>query len=48
MPSFEGYDQHDSQEFYSQFLDNFHEDINIIKKKPFVENLEGNFGDNEV
>ena len=28
-------------------MDNFHEDINMIKKKPLVENLEGKFGDNE-
>lgn len=34
---FDDYEQHDSQEFLNWMLDNVHEEINKIKKKPFVE-----------
>ena len=39
---FEGYQQHDSQEFWSYVIDMIHEDSNRILTKPYVENLEGN------
>ena len=35
-PQFEGYRQHDSQEFLSFLLDGLHEDLNRVKKKPQV------------
>lgn len=44
---FENNEQHDSQEFYSQLLDTLHEDLNMVVKKPYVENLEGKIGDDE-
>ena len=34
---FVGYDQHDSQEFLAVLLDGIHEDINRVKKKPYLE-----------
>ncbi|XP_062112375.1 ubiquitin carboxyl-terminal hydrolase 8-like isoform X2 [Humulus lupulus] len=34
---FDGYNQHDSQEFLSFLLDGIHEDLNRVKKKPFIE-----------
>jgi ubiquitin carboxyl-terminal hydrolase 4/11/15 len=37
-----GYNQQDSQEFLSYMLDGLHEDLNRIKKKPFVESVESN------
>ena len=40
-PIFEGYQQHDSQEFWSYVIDMIHEDSNRILKKPYVENIEG-------
>ncbi|KAK4683921.1 hypothetical protein P7C73_g6288, partial [Tremellales sp. Uapishka_1] len=36
-PSFAGYGQHDTQEFIAFLLDGLHEDLNRIKKKPYVE-----------
>ena len=39
---FEGRDQQDSQEFLSFMLDALHEELNIIMRKPFVENPESN------
>lgn len=41
-PDFEGYEQHDSQEFLSQLLDALHEDLNRIIKKPITEKVEAN------
>eukprot|EP00924_Labyrinthula_sp_SR-Ha-C_P015667 maker-scaffold_4-snap-gene-6.0-mRNA-1 protein AED:0.23 eAED:0.23 QI:0/0/0/1/0/0/2/0/787 len=38
-PEFQGYEQHDSQEFLSQILDGLHEDLNKVKKKPYTENV---------
>ena len=35
---FAGYQQHDSQELLGYLLDGIHEDLNRIKKKPYVEN----------
>lgn len=37
---FSGYFQQDSQEFLSFLLDGLHEDLNRIKKKPYVENAQ--------
>lgn len=37
---FTGYAQQDSQEFLSYFLDLLHEDLNRVKTKPCVENIE--------
>lgn len=37
---FQGYHQHDSQELLGSLLDGLHEDLNRIKKKPYVENPE--------
>ncbi|RUS20144.1 hypothetical protein BC937DRAFT_86292, partial [Endogone sp. FLAS-F59071] len=36
-PSFIGYQQHDSQELLGFLLDGLHEDLNRIRKKPYVE-----------
>lgn len=36
-PQFAGYQQHDSQELLSFLLDGLHEDLNRIKKKPYIE-----------
>eukprot|EP01124_Arcella_intermedia_P025056 TRINITY_DN4398_c0_g1_i1.p1 TRINITY_DN4398_c0_g1~~TRINITY_DN4398_c0_g1_i1.p1 ORF type:complete len:1098 (+),score=233.90 TRINITY_DN4398_c0_g1_i1:166-3459(+) len=38
---FAGYQQHDSQELLVFLLDGIHEDLNRIKKKPYVEKVEG-------
>ena len=43
-PQFAGYQQHDSQEFMSFLMDGIHEDLNRVKKKPYVENIEGGDG----
>lgn len=39
-PQFAGYQQHDSQELLAFLLDGLHEDLNRIKKKPYIENPE--------
>ncbi|CAF2712660.1 unnamed protein product [Rotaria sp. Silwood2] len=36
-PQFSGYSQQDSQEFMSFLLDGLHEDLNLVKVKPYVE-----------
>jgi len=36
-PQFAGYQQHDSQELLAFLLDGLHEDLNRIRKKPYVE-----------
>ena len=36
-PQFSGYQQHDSHELLSYLLDGLHEDLNLVKKKPYVE-----------
>lgn len=41
LPTFEGFAQHDSQEFLSQMLDTLHEDTNRILTKPYTTPLEG-------
>lgn len=37
QPMFSGYNQHDSGELITYLLDGLHEDLNKIKKKPYVE-----------
>uniref|UniRef100_A0A6S8CHP7 Uncharacterized protein n=1 Tax=Aureoumbra lagunensis TaxID=44058 RepID=A0A6S8CHP7_9STRA len=39
---FLGYQQQDSQEFMSYLLDGLHEDLNRVRKKPYIETLESN------
>jgi len=41
-PMFQGMNQHDSQEFLNFLLDSLHEDLNRVKKKPYVELPESN------
>lgn len=36
-PRFNGYQQQDAQELMGFLLDGLHEDLNKIKKKPYVE-----------
>ncbi|KAM1185395.1 hypothetical protein ACFX2I_014603 [Malus domestica] len=36
-PQFSGYNQHDSQELLAFLLDGFHEDLNRVKFKPYIE-----------
>ncbi|CAF4083960.1 unnamed protein product, partial [Rotaria sordida] len=35
-PQFSGYAQQDSQEFMSFLLDGLHEDLNLVKQKPYI------------
>lgn len=39
-PRFSGYQQQDSQELLAFLLDGLHEDLNKVKKKPYVEEKE--------
>ena len=39
-PQFVGYQQHDSQELLGFILDRVHEDLNLVKKKPYFEDNE--------
>mmetsp|Transcript_3756 Transcript_3756/g.5500 ORF Transcript_3756/g.5500 Transcript_3756/m.5500 type:complete len:560 (-) Transcript_3756:129-1808(-) len=36
-PQFSGYSQHDAQELLSYLLDGIHEDLNRVKKRPYIE-----------
>ena len=47
LSTFEGYGQHDSQEFLSQLLDQIHEDINRIINKPYTKTVEGKDSDSD-
>ncbi|CAN8252528.1 unnamed protein product [Cochlearia groenlandica] len=40
-PQFSGFNQHDSQELLAFLLDGLHEDLNRVKKKPYVEAKDG-------
>ena len=40
-PQFSGFSQHDCQELMSFLLDGLHEDLNRVKKKPYIENRDG-------
>jgi ubiquitin carboxyl-terminal hydrolase 4/11/15 len=44
---FAGYGQHDTQEFIAFLLDGLHEDLNRIRKKPYVEKPDWKPGGNE-
>ena len=39
-PNFQGYQQQDSSEFMNFLLDGLHEDLNLVLKKPYVEEKE--------
>ncbi|MES1921637.1 Ubiquitin carboxyl-terminal hydrolase 15, partial [Bonamia ostreae] len=41
-PRFSGYNQQDSSELLFFLLDGLHEDLNLVKQKPFTENIEQN------
>ena len=41
-PQFVGNEQHDSQELLSSVIDTLHEDLNRVKKKPYVERKDSN------
>jgi ubiquitin carboxyl-terminal hydrolase 4/11/15 len=47
-PQFAGYGQHDTQEFIAFLLDGLHEDLNRIKKKPYVEKPDWKAGGGDV
>ena len=48
LPTFDGYAQHDAQEFLSQLLDALHEDTNRVLHKPVVAAVEGRAGDENL
>lgn len=39
-PQFSGFAQHDSQELLSYVLDGLHEDLNLVKQKPYIQDAE--------
>ncbi|KAI6120769.1 hypothetical protein EV401DRAFT_1954212 [Pisolithus croceorrhizus] len=45
-PQFSGYQQHDSQELVAFLLDGLHEDLNRVRKKPYVEKPDWEGGGN--
>ena len=47
-PSFSGYAQQDSQELLTFLLDGLHEDLNRIRKKPYIEIKDSNGRPDEV
>ena len=47
-PQFSGYQQQDSQEFLAFLLDGIHEDLNRVKKKPYIEVKDANGRSDEV
>ena len=47
-PQFSGYSQQDSQELLAFLLDGLHEDLNRIKKKPYVEEKDSDGRPDEV
>ena len=47
-PQFAGYEQHDSQELLNYMLDGLHEDLNRVRKKPYMEEKDHDEEQNEV
>jgi len=47
-PQFSGYQQHDSQELMTYMLDGLHEDLNGVRDKPYVEDVESKGEPDEV
>ena len=47
-PQFRGYNHQDSQEFLNYFLDKLHEDLNKIREKPYLEDIESDGRPDEV
>ncbi|XP_069792713.1 ubiquitin carboxyl-terminal hydrolase 4 isoform X2 [Narcine bancroftii] len=47
-PQFSGYQQQDSQELLAFLLDGLHEDLNRVKKKPYLELKDANGREDEV
>ncbi|XP_012943948.1 ubiquitin carboxyl-terminal hydrolase 19 [Aplysia californica] len=47
-PQFFGYAQHDAHEFLAFLLDGLHEDLNRIRKKPYIETTDSNGRPDEV
>ena len=47
-PQFSGYQQQDSQELMAFLLDGLHEDLNRIRKKPYIELKDGSGRDDAV
>lgn len=45
---FAGYAQHDAQEFMAFLLDGLHEDVNRVRRKPYVESKDSNGRPDEV
>ena len=45
---FSGFAQHDAQEYMSYLLDGLHEDVNRVKKKPYIEQLDAEGRGDEV
>lgn len=47
-PRFSGYQQQDSQELMAFLLDGLHEDLNRVRKKPYIEVKNANGRPDEV
>eukprot|EP00484_Ammonia_sp_Unknown_P030159 CAMPEP_0197028598 /NCGR_PEP_ID=MMETSP1384-20130603/8245_1 /TAXON_ID=29189 /ORGANISM="Ammonia sp." /LENGTH=1787 /DNA_ID=CAMNT_0042457619 /DNA_START=164 /DNA_END=5527 /DNA_ORIENTATION=+ len=47
-PQFSGWQQHDSQEFLAFLLDGLHEDLNLVKTKPYTDKIEAQGRSDEV
>jgi hypothetical protein len=47
-PRFNGFAQHDSQELTAFLLDGLHEDLNRVKKKPYIEEKEADAANPQV
>eukprot|EP00698_Gefionella_okellyi_P008123 TRINITY_DN19_c0_g1_i1.p1 TRINITY_DN19_c0_g1~~TRINITY_DN19_c0_g1_i1.p1 ORF type:complete len:983 (+),score=196.58 TRINITY_DN19_c0_g1_i1:277-3225(+) len=47
-PQFSGYSQQDSQELLAYLIDHIHEDVNLVKDKPYVEDVEGGDGKDDA
>ena len=45
---FSGYAQHDAQEYMSFLLDGLHEDVNRVKNKPYIEQVDSGDRPDEV